>query len=240
MGSAADAFGADLVFKVTRPADDELAQMKRGTIAGRNAGAICGQSVGREIRKCRRRYLRDGVHAAHLARAVDGRPVVAIEPRRLQGRDRCGGPLRPHLPADDDVGRHDRAGARLRDGRGRRGPAGDRDRQAPRRHRLGDRRAPGDEGAGPIARRHVRHGRGRGNEAGRNRRRLRQGNVRRLQAEAGRAHRRDDQEARHRHHDRADPRPPRAGARHRSDGAHDEAGLRDRRSWRPSRAATAR
>ena len=32
VGSAADAFGADIVFKVTRPADDELAQMKRGTI----------------------------------------------------------------------------------------------------------------------------------------------------------------------------------------------------------------
>lgn len=32
VGSASDAFGADLVFKVTRPADDELAQMKRGTI----------------------------------------------------------------------------------------------------------------------------------------------------------------------------------------------------------------
>ncbi len=32
LGSAADAFGADLVFKVTRPADDELAQMKRGTM----------------------------------------------------------------------------------------------------------------------------------------------------------------------------------------------------------------
>lgn len=32
VGTAADAFGADLVFKVTRPADDELAQMKRGTM----------------------------------------------------------------------------------------------------------------------------------------------------------------------------------------------------------------
>jgi NAD(P) transhydrogenase subunit alpha len=30
VGSAADAFGADLVFKVSRPTDDELAQMKRG------------------------------------------------------------------------------------------------------------------------------------------------------------------------------------------------------------------
>jgi NAD(P) transhydrogenase subunit alpha len=30
VGSAADAFGADLVFKVTRPTDEELAQMKRG------------------------------------------------------------------------------------------------------------------------------------------------------------------------------------------------------------------
>jgi H+-translocating NAD(P) transhydrogenase subunit alpha len=30
VGSAADAFGADLVFKVTRPTGDELAQMKRG------------------------------------------------------------------------------------------------------------------------------------------------------------------------------------------------------------------
>ena len=32
VGSAAEAFGADIVFKVTRPADDELAQMKRGTM----------------------------------------------------------------------------------------------------------------------------------------------------------------------------------------------------------------
>ncbi len=32
VGSAADAFSADLIFKVTRPADDELAQMKPGTI----------------------------------------------------------------------------------------------------------------------------------------------------------------------------------------------------------------
>lgn len=32
VGSAADAFGADIVFKVVKPADDEIAQMKRGAI----------------------------------------------------------------------------------------------------------------------------------------------------------------------------------------------------------------
>lgn len=32
IGSAADALGADIVLKVTKPADDELAQMKRGAI----------------------------------------------------------------------------------------------------------------------------------------------------------------------------------------------------------------
>jgi H+-translocating NAD(P) transhydrogenase subunit alpha len=32
VGSAADAFGADIVFKVAKPSDDEIAQMKRGAI----------------------------------------------------------------------------------------------------------------------------------------------------------------------------------------------------------------
>ena len=62
------------------------------------------------------------------------------------------------------------------------------------------------------------------------RRRLRQGDVEGIPGQAGRAGRRAHQEAGHRHHHRADPRPPGAAAGQRGDGRLDEAGLGDRRS----------
>ncbi len=72
--------------------------------------------------------LRDGARAAHLARPVDGRAVLAGGDRRLQG----GADRRQHarpIPADaDHRRRHDPPGAGARHRRRRRRPAGDRDR----------------------------------------------------------------------------------------------------------------
>ena len=58
----------------------------------------------------------------------------------------------------------------VRHGRGRRRPAGDRDRAPARRGRHRHRRAAGGQGAGREPRRQVRRGRGRGVQAGRDRR----------------------------------------------------------------------
>ena len=70
-----------------------------------------------------------------------------------------------------------------------------------------------------VARRDLRRGDRRRIQAGRDRRRLRQGDEQGISGQAGRADRRDHQEAGHRHHHRADPGPQGAGAGHRGDGA---------------------
>ena len=64
--------------------------------------------------------------------------------------------LWPRLSDDDDRCRHGAGGQGLRDGRGRGRPAGDRDRQAAGRAGLGHRRALGDQGTDPVARRESR------------------------------------------------------------------------------------
>ena len=112
---------------------------------------------------------------------------------------------------DDDDGRRDRAGRQgFRDGRRSGGPPGHSDGAPPRCDRDRDRRAPGDEGTGRIARRQVRGGRERRVQAGRDRRRLRQADVGGLPAPAERTGGGPHRQAGHRHHDGADPRP--AGA----------------------------
>ena len=65
-----------------------------------------------------------------------------------------------------------------------------------------------------IARRQVRRRRGRGVQAGRDRRRLRQGDVGGVPGQAGGARRRAHRQAGHRHHHGADPGPPGAEAGH--------------------------
>ncbi len=80
-------------------------------------------------RGCRPRRLRHGADAAHHAGAVDGRALQPGEPCRLPGGDRGGLVLWPGAANDDDGGGHRAGGARLRHGRRRRGPAGDRDRR---------------------------------------------------------------------------------------------------------------
>ena len=165
----------------------------------------------------RHRRLPDGhgADAAHLARAVHGRAVEPGQPRRLQGRGRCGRHV-PAGPADDDDGRGHRAGRPgVHHGRGRRRPAGHRHRAPPRRHRFRHRRAARHQGAGGLAGRQVHRRRGRRVQAGADRRRLRQADVGRIPEEAGRAGRQPHQDPGHRHHHRADPRPAGAQADHR-------------------------
>ena len=87
------------------------------------------------------RRLRDGIDAAHHPRAGHGRAVLAGQSRRLPRRHRRRRGIRPRHADDDDRGRHGARGARLRHGRGRRRPAGDRDGAPPRRRRDRDRRA---------------------------------------------------------------------------------------------------
>ena len=92
----------------------------------------------RAASRARGRRLRDGVDPADHARAVDGRALVAGDRRRLQGR-RCSPPtaLPRFFPmlmtAAGTVAPGEGARARRR----RRRAAGDRDRAAPRRRRLG-------------------------------------------------------------------------------------------------------
>ena len=136
----------------------------------------------------------------------------------------------PRHADDDDGGRHGARRARLRHGRRRRRPAGDRHRAPARRDRHRDRRPPRRQGAGRLARREVRRGGGRGVQGGRDRRRLRQGDVEGLPGEAGGAGEGPHRQAGHRHHHGADPRPAGAEARQRRDGRLDGRRLGDRRS----------
>ena len=183
----------------------------------------------------RRHRLRHGVHAAHHARAVDGRAVEPGQSGRLPGGHRRGGGIRPGAADDDDGSRHRACRKGVRDGRRRRRPAGDRHGAAPRRRGDGDRRQARGQGTGRLAGRQIPGGRGRGVQGGRDRRRLRQGNVEGIPGQAGGADGRPHRQAGHRHHHGADPRPAGAEAGLGGDGRLDEAGLGDRRSCRRAR-----
>ena len=161
--------------------------------------------------RARRDGLLHGLDPARDARPADGRALLAEHRRRLQGgrpRRRAPGQV---LPDADDRRGHDPAGEGARPRRGRRRPAGDRHGAAPRRGRLGLRRAPGREGAGGEPRRDLPRARRRGRRGRRRlRRRARRGPAR---ARAG-ADRPPRRRVRRRDHDRADPGPARAGADH--------------------------
>ena len=97
--------------KARRPRHRDHGSLRRG---GRPRGARQGESVG----------LRHGADAPHHARPGDGRALEPGQPRRLPGRHRRRRGIRQGDADDDDGGRHGAGGARLRHGRGRRGPSG--------------------------------------------------------------------------------------------------------------------
>ena len=228
---------ADVLFTVQPPSVAQIEALRPGTRGDRlHAGA---RHAARRSRRCvtrPRHQLRDGTGAAHLARAVDGRVVLAGRGRRLQG----GADRRRHarsLPADaDHRRRHHSAGAGAGRRRRRRRPAGHRHRQAPRRGGRGLRRA----------QRHARAGASRSARSSSTpacRRRARAA-TRASSPTRRRPEQQDVLEARiavadARHHHRRDSRAPRAAHHLARRGRAHESRRGDRRYRRPSRAATA-
>ena len=208
IGSAAEALGADIVLKVRGPSADELPQLKRGALLIGLLNPFDTAAIA-VVRAGRRQRLRARVAAAHLARAVDGRAVVAGEYRRLQGGDHRRRRIRPLHADADDRRRNGEGGARADPRRRRRRPAGDRHGQAPRRRHRGVRRAPVGQGPGRIARRQM--GRRavrqrRGAQDRRRCRRLRAADAAGVDGAAGGHHQRALQDRRHPDHHGADTR----------------------------------
>ena len=184
-----------------------------------------------------RHGARDGRRAAHLARPVARRAVVDGQHRRLPRRHRGGARVRlassparsprparsrrprcsSSAPASPGSPRSARPAASARSC-GRSTPASEVGEQV-------------ESMGAEFLRIDVERRRAVG-------RRLRQGDGRGLQPQGRRALRRAGQGRRHRHHHRADPRPPGAAAHHRGDGRLDEAGLGRRRHGRRPTAAT--
>ena len=94
--SAADAVrDADVVLKVRRPEETELASYKPGALVMAIMDPYGNEAALAAMAKAGVVGVRHGADAAHHPRAGDGRAVVAGEPRRLQGGDRCAGRVRP-------------------------------------------------------------------------------------------------------------------------------------------------
>ena len=162
---------------------------------------------------------------------VDGRAVEPGQSRRLPRRDRRRRRIWPRAADDDDGGRH-RAGQPRCSSWASASPACRRSRP-----RAGSAPSSPRPTCGPRPRSRSRasvrsssRSRTRSSRTARDRRRLRQGNVEGVPGQAGRAGRRAHQEAGHRHHHRADPRPSGAAAGVQGDGRVDAARLGARRS----------
>ena len=230
IGKASDAGRADLVLKVRRPTEAELKGYKQGAVVIATMDPYGNDAAVAALARGRGDGLRHGVHAAHHAGA--GRWTCCPRQANLAG----------YQAVIDAAAEYDRALPMMMTaagtvpaakvfvmGVGRRRLAGDRHRAAAWRRRYRDRCASRRQGAGRLARREIRGGRGRGVQGGRDRRRLRQGNVEGIPGEAGGAGRRAHRQAGHRHHHGAHPRPSGAEAGVGGDGCLDEAGLGDRR-----------
>ena len=144
--------GADAIVRVGKPTGEEIDGLPSGNRPDRLPRAADRHRGNRAAARARGRCVRHGVDPADHARAVDGRALVPGNRRRLQGRPAGGRPEPEALPDADDRSRNDRAGPRAGARRGRRRPAGDRDRAAPGGGRLGVRRAARRGRAGRVAR----------------------------------------------------------------------------------------
>ena len=156
---------ADVVLKVRHPmtaaeGNDELALMKRGAV-------LIGILNPHGNRDMLPTYAEAGVTALAMelvpritrAQSMDVLSSQANLAGIPGGAGRRVG-VRAGVSDDDDGGRHGPAGAGADHGRRRRRLAGDRDRQAAGRGGFRDRCPAGGEGAGPVAGRHLRRGRG--------------------------------------------------------------------------------
>ena len=95
---------ADVIFKIQRPMSaaegiDELGLLRSGPGADVAARRAHQQRPGAGAGVQGRDVVRPRADPAHHPRAVDGHPVLAGQPRRLQGGAAGGQQVRPHLPA---------------------------------------------------------------------------------------------------------------------------------------------
>ena len=107
---------ADIILSVTGPDPASLGRGKTRRLAARRARPGAARRRHRRLSRRRARPAGDGAAAAHHARPIDGHPVVAVQPRRLQGGGRCGGGLWPGLSDDDDRGGDGQPGQIVRHG----------------------------------------------------------------------------------------------------------------------------
>ena len=148
-----DPWGADVVAKVRKPNDEELAKLRNGQVLIGFLQPLTDQE-GIE------RSSAAGVTAfamESIPRITRAQPMDALSSQatvvRLQG-GHAGCRAAAEVLADaDDCRRHRHPGEGARDRRGRGRAAGDRDGAAARRRRLGLRRPAGREGAGREPRR---------------------------------------------------------------------------------------
>ena len=201
--AASAAAAADVIFKIQRPMAaaegvDELALLRQGQVLMSPLGALTNKDLVQALAsKGVTSFALELIPRITRAQSMD----ILSSQANLAG-------YKAVLVAANQFGRifpqmMTPAGtlapvARLHHGRGRGGPAGDRHGAAAGLDRDGDRRAAGDQGAGPVARRQVRRRRGRGVQGGRDRGRLRQGDERGVSRQAGGAGGRAHQDAGHR------------------------------------------
>ena len=212
IGTADEAWQADVVLKVNAPRDEEIGRLRDGATLISLLSPALNPDLVDALAAAADHGAGDGRRAAHLPGPVAGRAQLDGQHRRLPGGDRGRARLRPLLHRPGDRGRQGAAG----EGAGRRrrrGRAGrDRRGQQPRRDRAGHR--PGPRWPSRCARWAAstspcdgeqevstdgyarRHGRG-----------LRPARRRDL--------RRAGRRRRHHHHHRAHPRPAGAAADHR-------------------------
>jgi len=129
--AASAAAAADVIFKIQRPmaaADgiDELALLRQGQVLMAPLGALTNADLVQTLAaKGVTSFALELIPRITRAQSMDILSSQA-QPRGLQGGAFGGQPVRPHLPADDDAGRHACALAYLHHGSRRGRPAGDR------------------------------------------------------------------------------------------------------------------
>ena len=227
--STKDLYGqSDVILRVQKPSGSEIKAMRTGQAVIGFLSPLIDPKTAEELAKRGRdgdQPRRDPADAQ--PGAVDGRPQLPGERRRLQGRPHRRECVRALLPAPDHRRRNREARQCPHPRDRRRRAPGDRHSEAARRSRQGVRRPGGDEGAGPEPRRPVPRPQDRG-------RRLRRGRLRPpahaggAGSPAGRAERPHRDDGR-RHHDCPGPRPPAAAPRDGRRGEGHEAGLGHRR-----------
>ena len=228
--------GSDVVLRVQKPSAEEAARLRSGQTRRGPADAAARPRPDGDAgvrRGDRGQPRRDPAHA--VAGPDDGRPVLAGEHRRLQGRPHRREHVRALLPAADDRGRHRQARQRPDPGHRRRRAPGDRDGAAARRGRVRVRRPTRDGRAGPEPGREVREAQDRDRRHRRRRLRPRadRGGAGRPAGRPQRGHRQPGR----RHHHGPGPRAQAPAARDRGRRARDEARARSSWTWPRRRSA---